>query len=321
MQRSKRKSMEELMKAVRLYEYGEPENLKFEVNVPEPMLGADSVLVEAAATSVNPIDWKIRSGARQKDFPLALPAILGRDVSGVVRAVGSNIRAFKLGDRVLAFAEATYAELVAVAGSLLTHLPEGVNLVDAAAIPLIALTGDQLVRQAARAEYGQTFIVSGALGSVGRAAVHTAKKLGVHVIAGVRARQLSEATALGVSGTVAVDDDSAIARLAMVDGVIDTVGGETAAKLFAKVKSGGSFGYASVFPDGIAATNPTVKVTRVFARPDASKVREFADDIRDSKFVLPISQRLPLQDAAKAHALAQKGGAGKIVLVIRDPAL
>src|SRR6266404_413656 len=307
------------MKAVRLYEYGGPENLQFEVNVPEPMLGADSVLVEAAATSVNPIDWKIRSGARQKDFPLALPAILGRDVSGVVRAVGSNIRAFKLGDRVLAVAEATYAELVAVEGSRLTHLPERVNLVDAAAIPLIALTGDQLVRQAAPAGSGQTFIVSGALGSVGRAAVHTAKKLGVHVIAGVRARQLSEATALGVSGTVAVDDESAIARLAMVDGVIDTVGGETAAKLFAKVKNGGSFGYASVLPDGVAATNPTVRITRVFARPDASKVREFADDIRDGKFVLPI-QRLPLQDAAKAHALAQKGGAGKIVLVIRDPA-
>jgi NADPH:quinone reductase-like Zn-dependent oxidoreductase len=309
------------LKAVRLYEYGGPENLKFEVNVPEPTLGADFVLVEAAATSVNPIDWKIRSGARQKDFPLTLPAILGRDVSGVVRAVGSNIRTFKLGDGVIAFAEATYAELVVVEGTLLTHLPQGVNLVDAAAIPLVALTGDQLVRQAARAEYGQTFIVSGALGSVGRAAVHTAKKLGVHVIAGVRARQLSEATALGVSGTVAVDDESAIARLAMVDGVIDTIGGETAAKLFAKVKSGGSFGYASVFPDGLSATNPTVKVTRVFARPDASKVREFADDIRDGKFVLPISQRLPLQDAAKAHALAQKSGSGKIVLVIRDPAL
>ena len=124
------------MKAVRLYEYGEPENLKFEVDVPEPTLGADSVLVEAAAASVNPIDWKIRSGARQKDFPLALPAILGRDVSGVVRAVGSNIRTFKPGDRVIAFAQATYAELVVVEGSLLTHLPEEVNLVDAAAIPL-----------------------------------------------------------------------------------------------------------------------------------------------------------------------------------------
>ncbi|MHB8477872.1 MAG: NADP-dependent oxidoreductase [Steroidobacteraceae bacterium] len=308
------------MKAIRLYEYGGPENLKFEVDVPEPTLGSDSVLVEAAATSVNPIDWKIRSGARQKDIPLTLPAILGRDVSGVVRAVGSNIRAFKPGDRVIALTRRAYAELVAVEGSVLTHLPESVNLVDAAAIPLIALTGDQLVRVAARAESGQTFIVSGALGSVGRAAVHTAKKLGVHVIAGVRARQLSEAAALGVSGTVAIDDESAIARVAMVDGVIDTVGGETAAKLFAKVKNGGSFGYASVFPDGISATNPAVKVTRVFAQPDASKVREFADDIRDGKFVLPISQRLPLQDAAKAHALAQKGSAGKIVLVIRDPA-
>jgi NADPH:quinone reductase-like Zn-dependent oxidoreductase len=309
------------LKAVRLYEYGGPENLKFELDVLEPTLGADSVLVEAAATSVNPIDWKIRSGARQKDFPLAFPAILGRDVSGVVRAVGSNIRTFKPGDRVLALTQAAYAELVAVEGSVLTHLPEGMNLVDAAAIPLIALTGDQLVRQAARAEYGQTFIVSGALGSVGRAAAHTARKLGVHVIAGVRARQLSEAAALGVSGTVAVDDEDAIARLAMVDGVIDTVGGETAAKLFAKVKNGGTFGYASVFPDGVSATNPAVKVTRVFAQPDASKVREFADDIRDGKFVLPISHRLPLQDAAKAHALAQKGGSGKIVLVIRDPAL
>jgi len=306
------------MKAVRLYEYGGPENLKFEIDAPEPTLGADSVLVEAAATSVNPIDWKIRSGARQKDFPLTLPAILGRDVSGVVRAVGSNIRTFKPGDRVLALADATYAELVVVEGSLLTHLPEEVNLVDAAAIPLVVLTGDQVVKLAAHAEYGQTFIVAGALGSVGRAAVHTAKKLGVHVIAGVRARQLQEASALGVSDTVAIDDESAIAKLAMVDGVIDTVGGETAAKLFAKVKNGGSFGYASVFPDGVSVTNPSVQVTRVFARPDASKVREFADDIRDGKFVLPISHRMPLQEAAKAHALAQKGGSGKLVLVIQD---
>src|SRR6202050_2635955 len=122
------------VKAVRLYEYGGPENLKYEDNVPEPTLSADLVLVEASATSVNPIDWKIRSGARQKDFPLKLPAILGKDVSGVVRAVGTNIRTFKPGDRVLAFAEATYAEFVAVEGSLLTHLPDGVNLIDSAAI-------------------------------------------------------------------------------------------------------------------------------------------------------------------------------------------
>src|SRR5258708_46778 len=154
------------MKAVRLYEYGGPENLKFEVDVPEPTLGADSVLIEAAAASVNPIDWKIRSGARQKDFPLTMPAILGRDVSGVVRAVGSNIRTFKPGARVLAFAAATYAEFVVVEGSMLTHLPDGLNLVDAAAIPLVVLTGEQLVRLAARVQSGQTILGSGALGGV-----------------------------------------------------------------------------------------------------------------------------------------------------------
>jgi NADPH:quinone reductase-like Zn-dependent oxidoreductase len=304
------------MKAVRLYEYGGPENLKFETDVPEPTLNADSVLVASAAASVNPIDWKMRSGARQKDFPLTMPAILGKDVSGVVRAVGSNIRTFKPGDRVLAAAEATYAEFVAVAGSILTHLPDGVDLIDAAAIPLVVLTGDQLVKLAARAQPGQTIIVGGALGSVGRAAVHSAKKLGMQVIAGVRTRQLPEARALGVADTLAIDDDAAIAKLAAVDCVADTVGGETAAKLFAKVKNGGNFGYASVLPDGVAATNATVKVTRVFARPDTSKVREFADDIRDGKFVLPISRRLPLREAGYAHELMQKGGAGKIILVI-----
>jgi NADPH:quinone reductase-like Zn-dependent oxidoreductase len=304
------------MKAVRIYEYGGPETLKYEIDVPEPTVGADTVLIESVATSVNPIDWKVRSGARQKDFPLNLPAILGRDVSGVVRDVGSNIRHFKPGDRVLAAADATYAQFVVVQGAQLTHLPDGLDLIDAAAIPLVSLTGDQLIRLATRVVSGQTILVSGALGSVGRAAVHTAKKLGAKVIAGVRKRQLAEVAELGVSGAVAIDDDAAIANLEAVDGVADTVGGETAAKLFGKIRNGGRFGYASVFPSEASATNPTVEVTRVFARPDASKVREFADDIRDGTFSLPISRRLPLRDAAAAHTLAQNGGAGKIILLI-----
>jgi len=304
------------MRAVRIYEYGGPETLKYETDVPEPTLDADSVLIESVATSVNPIDWKVRSGARQKDFPLKFPAILGEDVSGVVRAVGSNIRHFKPGDRVLGTAEATYAQFVSVQGAILTHLPDGLDLIDAAAIPLVSLTGDQLVRLATRAVSGQTILVSGALGSVGRAAVHTAKKLGATVIVGVRKRQLAEAAELGVSRVVAIDDDAAIANLEALDGVADTVGGETAAKLFGKIKNGGKFGYASVFPSEAPATNPSVEVTRVFARPDASKVREFADDIRDGTFALPISRRLPLRDAAAAHTLMQQGGAGKIILLI-----
>lgn len=306
------------MKAIRLHEYGGPENLKYDEDVPEPELHADSVLIETWASSVNPIDWKIRSGARQRDFPLQLPAILGRDVSGVVRAVGSNIRTFRPGDRVMAMAEQTYAELVAVPGSITAHVPDGLDLVSCAALPLVALTGDQLVRLAALPETGQTILVSGALGGVGRAAVHTALKLGARVIAGVRGKQLEEARALGVSTAVAIDDDAAVAAMPQVDCIADTVGGETAGKLFERVKAGGRFGYASVLPEGIAQRNPTVTITRVFARADASKLREFADDLRDGKFVLPIGRRMPLSAAAEAHVLAQAGGVGKVLLVCRE---
>jgi NADPH:quinone reductase-like Zn-dependent oxidoreductase len=145
--------------------------------------------------------------------------------------------------------------------------------------------------------------------------VHTAKKMGAQVIAGVRKKQLEDARALGVSGAIAIDDEEAIAKLGSVDAVADTVGGEVAAKLVAKVKPGGSFGYASVLPEGTAALNPAVKITRVFAQPDPSKVREFADDLRDGKFVLPIGRRLPLRDAAEGQVLAEKGGVGKVILL------
>src|SRR5580704_8048779 len=102
------------MKAVVLHEYGGPEKLRFEDHVPEPQISGGTVLIEAAAASVNPIDWKLRSGMRQEDFPLSFPVILGRDVSGIVRAVGANVKHFKPGDRVLALSNKTYAELVAV---------------------------------------------------------------------------------------------------------------------------------------------------------------------------------------------------------------
>ena len=306
------------MRAVVLYEYGGPEKLKFENDVPEPQISGSTVLIAAAAASVNPIDWKVRSGIRQKDFPLSFPAILGRDVSGVVQAVGANVKHFKAGDRVLAFSNATYAELVAVDDSDVTHLPDGMDLANAAAIPLIALTGDQLVRLATNVKKGQVVLITGALGSVGRAAVHTAKKIGAQVIAGVRAKDLDDARSLGVYDALAIDDDKAIEKFPLVDAIADTVGGEVAAKLIVKVKQGGSFGYASALPESTAAQNPTVQVARVLAKPDPSKVREFADDVRDGKFVLPIGRRMPLRDAAEAHVLGEKGAVGKILLLAPD---
>jgi NADPH:quinone reductase-like Zn-dependent oxidoreductase len=165
---------------------------------------------------------------------------------------------------------------------------------------------------------GQVVLITGALGSVGRAAVHTANKIGAQVIAGVRGKELDAARSLGVSGVLAIDDDEAIEKFHLVDAIADTVGGEVAAKLIAKVKQSGSFGYTAVLPESAAAQNPTVKIKRVLAQPDPSKVREFADDVRDGKFVLPIGRRMPLRDAAEAHVLGEKGGIGKILLLAPD---
>jgi NADPH:quinone reductase-like Zn-dependent oxidoreductase len=306
------------MKAVVLHEYGGPEKLKFEDDVPDPQINGSTVVVAAAAASVNPIDWKLRSGARQRDFPLSFPAILGRDVSGIVRAVGANVKHFKAGDRVLALSNATYAELVAVNDSDVTHLPDGVNLANAAAIPLTALTGDQLVRLATNVQKGQVILITGALGSVGRAAVHTAKKIGAQVIAGVRGKEVDDARTLRVSDVLAIDDDESIEKFRLVDAIADTVGGDVATKLIVKIKPGGSFGYTAVLPQSAAALNPSVKIKRVLAQPDPSKVREFADDVRDGKFVLPIGRRMPLHNAAEAHVLGEKGGVGKILLLTPD---
>ena len=224
----------------------------------------------------------------------------------------------KPGDRVLALSNATYAELVVVDDSDVTHLPDAVNLADAAAIPLIALTVDQLVRLATNVQKGQVVLVTGALGSVGRAAVHTAKKIGAQVIAGVRAKALNAARSFGVSDVLAIDDDEAITNFRSLDATADTVGGEVAAKLIAKIKPGGCFGYTAVLPERATPQNPAVKISRVRAQPDPSKVREFADDVRDGKFVLPIGRRMPLRDAAEAHVLGEKGGIGKILLLAPD---
>jgi NADPH:quinone reductase-like Zn-dependent oxidoreductase len=206
--------------------------------------------------------------------------------------------------------------LIAVNDSDLTHLPDGVDLADSAAIPLIALTGDQLVRLATNVQKGQVVLITGALGSVGRAAVHTAKKIGALVIAGVRAKELDDARSLDVSDVLAIDDDEAIGKFLLVDAIADTIGGEVAAKLITKIKRGGSFGYTAILPESAATRNPSVKITRVLAHPDPSKVREFADDVRDGKFLLPIGRHMQLRDAAEAHVLGEKGSIGKIVLLM-----
>ncbi len=301
------------MKASILHEYGGPEKLKYE-DFPDPIPGEGEVLVRQAATSVNPVDWKMRSGAAKERFPVEFPGILGRDVAGVVRALGPKVTGFAPGDKVIALAPNTYAELVVVKAADLVHLPEGLDLIQAAALPLVTLTGEQLISRGAKIQSGQTILVTGAIGAVGRTAVFVAKKAGAKVIAGVRTSQLKEAAGLGADEVLALDDEAAIAQLGFVDAIADTVNGETAQKLIAKVKQGGTF--ASVLgPPANAKLHPTVHVESVRAVPDAAMLRTLAEDIHAGRFNIPIDRMLPLEKAGEAQAAAEKGGIAKVLLL------
>lgn len=300
------------MKAVVLHEYGGPEKLKYE-DAPDPVPGEGEVLVRQAATSVNPIDWKMRSGEVKAYFPVEFPGILGRDVAGIVRSLGSGVTGFALGDRVIALGSRTYAELVVLKAENLTHLPDGLDLVEAAALPLVTLTGEQLISRGAKIQRGQTVLVTGAVGAVGRTAVFVAKKAGAIVIAGVRKSQLKQAAELGADEVIALDED-AMAKLGFLDAIADTVNHETAEKLIAKVKPGGIF--ASVLgPPANAKLHPTVRVESVRAVPDAAMLRTLAEDVAADRFKIPIDRMIPLEDAGDAQAAAEKGGIGKVLLL------
>ena len=211
------------MKAIVLQEYGGPDKLKYE-DVPDPVAGKGELLVRVSATSVNPVDFKLRSGALKEYMPLELPEILGRDIAGVVRAVGEGVTGFTAGDKVLALGTKSYAELAVVKADETALIPEGLDVVKAAAIPLVALTGEQLITRGTKIQKGQTVLVAGAVGGVGRAAVLTAKKLGAVVIAGVRKKQMDEAKTLHADEVLALDDEEAMNRLGFVDAVADCVG-------------------------------------------------------------------------------------------------
>ena len=301
------------MKAVVIHEYGKPSVLKWEdFETPKP--GPGEVLVRVGAASINPVDWKMRSGAAKDHFPVEFPGILGRDVAGVVRDLGEGVQEFEIGDRVFALAWRTYAELCVVKASDLAKIPQDLDIVTAAAVPLVSLTGDQLIRKAAEVKEGQTVLLTGALGSVGRCAMFCANELGAKVIAGVRKKQIDEAQALGAVDAIDVSDEAALARLGLVDAVADTLGGEIATRLLGKVKQGGCFG-SVLGPPKDAALHPTVKVNAMTAQPDRATIVHYAEAVRDGKLKLPISHVMPMNEAAEAQAEAEKGGAGgKIVL-------
>src|SRR6202451_1400773 len=225
------------MKAIVVHQYGGPEVLKFE-EYPDPVPGQGEVLVRVAATSVNPIDYKRRAGLTKDFYPITFPGLIGVDVAGTVVKIGPRVEGFSVGDQVFAMADNTYAELCVINAAVLAKIPKGLDLIRAAALPLATTTGSQTAA-ATGIKAGQTVIVVGAAGSVGRSAVFTAKDRGAAVIAGVLQRQMDDAKSVGADQVIATDDDNAIANLPPLDAVADTVGRALAEKLMAKIKPGG----------------------------------------------------------------------------------
>lgn len=299
------------MKAVVLIGYGDLDRLELR-EVPDPKPGAGQVRVKVAAASINPVDWKIRSGAFRM-AEMKFPAILGRDVSGIVMEVGPGVTRLRAGDKVLGLVNGGYAGQVGAREDDLARVPEGLDLVDAAALPLVVLTGAQLVEEATQPKRGETLLVTGAAGGVGRTAVYAAKRLGARVIAGVRARQRREALSLGADEVAAIDDEQEIAALPRLDAIADTVGGETLARLLPKVRAGGTIG--SVVGEPAAAKGRDVRVRAWMAHPDAKRLRELAEAAARGELRIPIEKRFPLAQAREAQKLAERGGVGKILLV------
>ena len=300
------------MKAIVVHQYGGPEVLKFE-DYPDPVPGPGEVLVRVAAASVNPIDYKRRAGLTKDFYPMHFPGLIGVDMAGTVVKVGPGVEAFSAGDQVFAMADNTYAQLCVVKAAVLAKVPKGLDLIQAAALPLVTVTGNQLMA-ATGIQAGQTVLVVGAVGNVGRSAAFTAKERGATVIAGVLKRQTDEAKTAGADQIVATDDDTAIVNLPPLDAVADAVGGRTAEKLIAKVKPGGVYASVVEAPQN-AAKYPSVKVVHVFSKFDRKTLEFMAEAVRDGKLVIPISRKLPLSEAAEAQAAAEKGGVGKILLV------
>lgn len=301
------------MKAIVVSQYGGPEVLEYK-DFPEPSPGPDEVLVRVVATSINPFDLKQRSGEAKAFAPINFPGVLGLDVAGTVISCGEKVSGFSAGDHVFGMAGQTYAERCVVKAENLAKIPPALDAVDAAALPVVTTTGYQLIMNGSPVHHGQTILVTGAFGSVGRSAVFTAKSLGAAVIAGVRKKQLEQAKHLGADSVVAIDNEEAVSSLQSLDAVADTVNGTTAATMIGKVKAGGIF--ASVLgPPQNTGKFPGIKVVPVFAQPDAQVLIRMAKAVVEGKLEIPIADRIPLKDAAKAHALVEHRVSGKVLLV------
>jgi NADPH:quinone reductase-like Zn-dependent oxidoreductase len=333
------------MRAVSLPEYGPPEVLRL-VDAPKPEPGPRDLLVRVVATSVNPVDTKIRSGGQRNIIRYRLPWILGLDVSGVVEAVGKDVRGFAVGDAVWSSPThrrpGTYAEYVVIAAREAAHKPRTLTHLEAASLPLVALTAYQCLFEHGRLARGQTVLVHAGAGGVGTVAIQLARHAGARVVTTASARNAELVRSLGADVVV----DYATTRVADVvrdvDLILDSLGEPAYAENLAAIRRGGRISNITLdVTDHVERYGPNLSLltlgwsfARFHARPwldkrvafrhvikrcDGAQLRTIADLV-DQGALRPVVDRvLPLEAVVEAHHLSESRRVrGKLVLQVAD---
>lgn len=301
------------MKAMRVHAFGAPGQLAYD-EVPEPTAGPGEVVVAVSAAGVNPADHKFRSGLLAAAVP-RLPFVPGMDVAGRIAALGDGVEGWQIGDRVIAMlymmGNGGYQEKVAVPAQWCARIPDGLDDVMAAALPTPATTAIEWIDEGVQPEAGTRLLVTGAVGAVGLIACWAAKERGAHVSAAVRQEQAGQV--MYADAILALDTDD-VPAAGSFDCIADAIGGETAVRLLPSLKPGGFLSTVGTDP----GTNPLglhVRIVRFGNRSDADVLARAARAVATGGLNLARPTTMPLSEAARAHELMERGGAGKIVLL------
>jgi NADPH:quinone reductase-like Zn-dependent oxidoreductase len=306
------------MKAIVIHAFGSPEVLKVE-ELPMPVPKADEVLVKVNAASVNPVDYKTRSGKYPSIKKDQLPLVLGRDISGTVEQCGSAVSKFRKGDEVYAMLDREhggYAEYVIVKDRDLAAKPEHLNFIEAAAVPLAAVTAWQGLFDHGDLKAGQHVLIHGGAGGVGHLAVQCAKARGARVSTTASKEDLEFVRSLGADQVIdkAAPFEKSVTN---VDLVFDLVNGETQERSWAVLKQGGVMISTLSQPSAERAKARAARAEHYVAQPDAAELREIGDLIDAGKVRPHIEAVFRLAEAGAAQRqLETRHNRGKIVLQV-----
>ena len=288
-------------------------------DLPTPVVGPDSVLVRVRATSVNPVDWKVREGYLAGLMDAIFPVVPGWDVAGVVEQVGLDTPELAVGDEVFGYVRkdvvggGTAAELVAAPVRTLARKPAGISFEEAAALPLAGLTGFQALRRLDVGE-GDTVLIHNAAGGVGHLAVQIARAFGARVLGSASPARHGFVRSLGAEPVPYGDGlVAAVRELAPegVDAVLDLVGGGVAATT---PEVGTADVRLTSIADGDIAQHGG---SQLWVRPDTRDLAELGGMVADGRVVVTIARTFPLEETAAAHELSATGHvSGKIVIQV-----